>query len=139
HAMLLRVMGGPSLRGPPGSSDDLWWASKTRPTLRTTNYCSWEWSSRRAKSLRGSGAGTLGFELAIARLGACHERIQPRPRHDRHCFDRAVECRLVGLGRLVEPRELADELKRGGPDLVVGGRRVEVEEDLDVSAHCVCL
>ncbi len=52
-----------------------------------------------------------------------------------HLVDGAVERRLVGLRRRGEAAQLADELDRRGADLLVGRRRVEVEEGADVSAH----
>ena len=51
-----------------------------------------------------------------------------------YLLDGQVERILVDFRRGVEPAELADELQRGGADFFIRGRRVEVEEGLDVSA-----
>ena len=47
----------------------------------------------------------------------------------------ALERRLVGLRRLREAADLADVLERGGVDLLLGRRRLEVVEGADVSTH----
>src|SRR5205814_51348 len=52
-----------------------------------------------------------------------------------HLLDRRVESRLIGLGRRIEAAELAYELQRGRADLLVGRRRLEIEQCLDVAAH----
>src|SRR5262245_8059695 len=93
--------------------------------------------SRSPKALGGAGTGTRGLDFAIARLRIRDERVQQRARDRGHIHDGAVECRFVDLGRFIESRQLANELKRGGFDLLVGGGRVEVEQRFDVSAHRV--
>jgi hypothetical protein len=35
----------------------------------------------------------------------------------------------------VEPADLSNELQRGGPNLVVRNRRIEIEKDFDIPAH----
>src|SRR6185312_5319747 len=50
-------------------------------------------------------------------------------------FDRRVERRLIGLRGRVEAGQLAHELQGRGADFVVGRRRVEIEQGLDVAAH----
>src|SRR5438093_3267628 len=89
----------------------------------------------RSESLSRSGPrlGRLGFPIAGRRGG--DQRVEQAPRGVGDIVDRAVERGLVGLRWLVEARDLAHELERGGPDLLVGGGRGEVEERSDVSAH----
>src|SRR5438093_10002351 len=85
--------------------------------------------------LRSSGAGACGLNFAIARFARSHQRTQKIPGHRRYLFDGVIECRLVDLRRLVEPRELSHELDRSSPDLLLSRGRVEVEQRLDVPAH----
>src|SRR5438093_6928595 len=85
--------------------------------------------------LRSSGAGACGLNFAIARFASSHQRTQKVPGHRRYLFDGVIECRLVDLRRLVEPRELSHELDRRSPDLLLSRGRVEVEQRLDVPAH----
>src|SRR5207245_3363101 len=82
--------------------------------------------------LRSSGAGARGPNLAIARLASSHQRTQKIPSHRRDLFDGVIECRLVGLRRLVEPRDLSHELDRSSPDLLLSRGRVEGKSRLDV-------
>src|SRR5271169_6024543 len=53
----------------------------------------------------------------------------------RDLLDRAVERHFVGLRRLVETGKLSHELQRRGLDLMLGRRRLEIEQRLDVAAH----
>src|SRR5947209_11486326 len=87
--------------------------------------------------LRSSGAGARGLNLAIARLASSHQRTQKIPGHRRDLFDGVIECRLVDLRRLVEPRDLSHELDRSSPDLLLSRGRVEVKQRLDVPAHSI--
>jgi hypothetical protein len=50
-------------------------------------------------------------------------------------IDGGVEGGFVRLRGLVEAADLPDELQRGVADLLLGHRRIEVEEVFDVSAH----
>jgi hypothetical protein len=52
-----------------------------------------------------------------------------------YLIDSCVEGDFIGLGRLGEAADLADELQRGVANLLVGHGRIEVEEVFDVSAH----
>ena len=49
--------------------------------------------------------------------------------------DRRLEGRRVGARGLGEAAELAHELTRGGADLLVVGRRIEIEQGADAAAH----
>ena len=55
--------------------------------------------------------------------------------HVRDVGDRPLERSLVRLRGLLHPADLAHVLQRGGVDLVMRRRRLEVEERLDVPAH----
>src|SRR5262245_32839625 len=76
-----------------------------------------------------------GLDLAMARRGAGDERVEEPVRHRRDLVDGAAEGRRVGLRRSREPAQLADELERGGADLLVRGRWREVVQRLDASTH----
>ena len=65
------------------------------------------------------------------------QRVQQVRGGVRDLVDRAVERLLVGLRRLREAADLADVLQRGGADLVLGRRRLEVVERADVAAHAI--
>ena len=52
-----------------------------------------------------------------------------------HVLDRAVEGLRVGLRGMVEAAQLPHELDGCRPDLLVGGRRLEIEQGSDVSTH----
>ena len=53
----------------------------------------------------------------------------------RHVLDGAVEGLRVGLRGMVEAAQLPHELDGRRPDLLVGGRRLEIEQGSDVSTH----
>ena len=57
------------------------------------------------------------------------------PRHRCDLVDRAVERRLVGFRRRGEAAQLADELQRRRAHFLVGRRRIEVEQRLDVRTY----
>ena len=50
-------------------------------------------------------------------------------------LDGGEEGGFVGLGRLVEAGDLADELERGGADFVGSDGRLEIEKRFDAAAH----
>src|SRR4051812_10062744 len=75
-----------------------------------------------------------GFLLAVARRCVDLQRSDQPARRFRHLVDGAVECRLVGARRPRGATELAHELQRRRADLVLGGRRLEVRQRLDVAA-----
>lgn|GEM_PF-6630604 len=53
----------------------------------------------------------------------------------RDLLNGAIERRFVRVRGLTEARELADELNGCRADLVVGRRRIEVEERANVATH----
>src|SRR5207247_1611541 len=54
---------------------------------------------------------------------------------DGDLLDGPIEGSLVGARWSRGTAQLPDELDRGGADLVIGGRRREIGERLDISAH----
>src|SRR5580704_7369210 len=77
----------------------------------------------------------LGLNLTVARRRLGMQRRQQAAGRGAHLVDGAVEGFGIGLRRLVEARKLAHELQRRGLDLILGGRRLEIEQRLDVAAH----
>jgi hypothetical protein len=77
------------------------------------------------------------IDLAFARLGAGYERIEQSSCRQSHLIDGTIKRSLVRARRLVETRKFSHKLKRSIPYLFVGGRRVKIEEGLDVSTHNV--
>src|SRR5258705_12388680 len=77
----------------------------------------------------------LGLDLAVARRGVGLQRGQQAPRAVEHFGNRAVERLGVGLRRRIEAGEVSHELQRGSMDLGVRGRGIEIEQELDVTAH----
>src|SRR5690606_23123493 len=77
--------------------------------------------------------GRLDLAVLGRRVGL--QGVDEAPRRGRDLLDRRRERRLVRPRRLLEPADLADVLQGGGAYLLVGGRRVEVEERLDAAAH----
>src|SRR5918911_4752598 len=84
------------------------------------------------EALLGAGSAASRFGVAVLRRRVRHEIGEQVHGGVRDLFDGAVERRLVGLRRLREAADLADVLKRGRADLVLGRRRLEVEERLNV-------
>src|SRR5207244_5559724 len=82
-----------------------------------------------------AGPAALGLDLAVLRLRGGDERLEQPARGLRHLVDGPRERLLVGARRLREAADLANVLERGVPYFLVGGRRLEVEERVDVSAH----
>lgn len=56
-----------------------------------------------------------------------------------HLVDGAIEGEFVGLGRLGEAAQFADELHRRRTNLFVRRRWLEVMQGLDVSTHSILL
>src|SRR5207237_3615754 len=83
----------------------------------------------------GALPGLPSLLLAVAGRGARRERTDQLRRCLGHLVHRAFEdlfVRARGPGRSAQ---FADELRRRGPDLLLGRRRIEVGERLDVTAH----
>jgi alkylated DNA repair dioxygenase AlkB len=55
----------------------------------------------------------------------------------RYLGDGLVEDRLIGVRGFGRSTQLADELKRGSANFIVGGGRLEIRQGLDVAAHGV--
>src|SRR2546429_4960203 len=92
-----------------------------------------------AEPFRSPDASAFGFDVAIARLGTGHQRIQQTSSNRSHLVDGTIERCLVGSRRVIEARELSHELQRSSPDLLVGSRGVEIEQCLDAPAHSFLL
>lgn len=87
------------------------------------------------KSFRRPRSRLGGFFFAVPRWRGCLERAQQAGGRCGNFIDGAHESSFVGFRRFVEPADLSYELQRRCTDLVIGNRRLEVEEHLDVSAH----
>src|SRR3982751_6555020 len=87
------------------------------------------------ETLRGTLASLEDLHFAIARwrrgLQGADQFVGCRG----DFFHGCIECVLVGAGRLAGSTQLADELKRGCADFVVGGWGFEVGEGFNVPAH----
>src|SRR5437016_10929792 len=91
--------------------------------------------SRRPEPFGGSRAGACSLDLTVPGFRVGHERVQKVSGHRGHLRDGAIDCGLIGPGRLAESRDLPHELEGGISDLLVGCGRVEVEQRFDVPAH----
>src|SRR5215211_2489746 len=74
-----------------------------------------------------------------AHANRSRERVEEPAGGVRDLLDGAVEGGGVCPRRRVEARELAHELQRRGADLVLGRRRLEIEQRTDLAAHRVFL
>src|SRR6202022_2258986 len=81
---------------------------------------------------RGHGPSSLGRQVPRSTYS---ETGQEMLRGAGDLVDRPVEHVGVGLGRLSEAADLADELQRGGADLLVGGGFLGTAKCLDAAAH----
>jgi hypothetical protein len=92
-------------------------------------------SAVRTEPIRRPGPRLGGLDFA--RAGRCvrHERVQKLACRCGHLVHGPVKRGLVCLGRPGETAQLADELQRGCPDLLLGGRWFEVVQRLDVTTH----
>src|SRR5580704_767656 len=119
-------------RGKPGNPSSL---STDRHPSRTCQAWSIGGERGGAKALRRPGSRLGGLGFTVARRSVAYQRIQQRVRRAGHFLHGALECGLVGLGRPRETAQLADELKGGRADLLVGRRGLEVVQGLDAAAH----
>ena len=77
----------------------------------------------------------LRRRLAVARRLLSGQRRDQPARRIGDLFDRRLEGRRVGARGMGEAAELAHELARGGADLVLARRRIEIEQGSDAAAH----
>src|SRR5262245_66176569 len=75
----------------------------------------------------------LDFAIAWRTRGL--KRRQQPARCLRHIIDGSIERGLVGLRGLREAAQLAHELECRGMNLVLGRRRLEVEQRANVASH----
>jgi hypothetical protein len=89
----------------------------------------------RPEAFDGAGMGAGGFDFAVARGGVCDKRLEQVMGSVGDVIDAALEGGFVGLRRPCEARKLAHELRRGGADLGVGGRRIKIIERFNIATH----
>src|SRR3954447_3182992 len=113
---------------------------RTRPMMKISTSASLPRdaaSNGGGAALGRAGASTLREHLAVARRRRRHELAEQARRRGCDLVDRARERSLVRLRRLREAADLAHVLDGCGAHLVVGGRRLEVVQRVDVAAHAV--
>jgi hypothetical protein len=91
--------------------------------------------SRSRKSPPGSFPGTLGFDFPIPGRRRRHELPQKITGHLGHLLDGVVESRLIVARGSGGSADFSHVLQRRAPDLVFGGRWLEIEQGADVAAH----
>src|SRR5437764_1429536 len=104
-------------------------------TYGSVTYATVGSTSNRAVAALRAFPGLAGLLLAVAGRRRGRERAEEPGGGLGHVVHRPIERRLVGPRRTGGPAQLPDELQGGGPDLLLGGRRVEVGEGPDVPAH----
>ena len=79
----------------------------------------------------------MRFRLPIPFPRRClgHQRVEQSLGDRRDLVDRAGESILVGHRGLGEPADLPNVLECGGADVIIDRGRIDVVQDLDVSAH----
>src|SRR4030095_12239206 len=77
----------------------------------------------------------LRFDLAVTWRCRGDQRVDQAVRDGRDVIDRLVERWLVCLCPPGRPAHVSGALQRARADLVVGGGRLEVREDFDISTH----
>lgn len=75
----------------------------------------------------GTGFGALGFEVAVFGGRGGVEGFEEAVRGRGDLLNGCEEGGVVHFRRLVEAADLADILKRGRADFLIGRRRLEVE------------
>src|SRR5271156_708881 len=88
------------------------------------------------ESFRGASFRLGGFFIAISRRRVGLERAKESSRDPCYSIDGGDERALVRFRRFIESADFPHELKRGGADLFVGYRRLEIEKRFDIPAHC---
>src|SRR5436190_9304413 len=104
-------------------------------TYGSVTYATVGSASNRAVAALRAFPGFARLLLAVARRRCGRERAEEPGGGLGHVVHRPIERRLVGPRRTGGPAQLPDELQGRGPDLLLGGRRVEVGEGPDVPAH----
>src|ERR1700686_4901478 len=75
----------------------------------------------------------LFFPILGWRVG--FERAEKTTRDAGYLIDGSQKRGFVRLRRLVKPADLSHKLKRSRSNLFVGDWRIEIEKNLDISAH----
>src|SRR5689334_2610376 len=92
--------------------------------------------TRATSQIAGSaGPGLGGFLFAALWRGRGFKGVQQSRGNGGDFFHGLQETGFVRLGGFMESGDLPDKLQRRGPDFFIGYRRIEVEQDLDISAH----
>ncbi len=89
----------------------------------------------RAKTSHRLRVGFRRLYFAIARRAVRHESIEEGPGRLRHLVYRSSEGGFVDSGRPGEAAQFSDELERRRPYLLLRGRRLEIVQRFDASAH----
>jgi hypothetical protein len=85
-----------------------------------------------------SAARCLAFSACSSRLrgeALVSSRLMRRHATSNTSVYRVAKGGLIDLGGRVEAAQFAYELERGGADLIMGRRRIEIEQCLDAAAH----
>src|SRR5262249_51905995 len=96
-------------------------------------------ANRLAEARDGTGAATLGLDLAVLRSCGRYEVGEQMLGDMPDLVHSPVERRLVGRGRLVHTADLAHVLQGRGVHLVGARGWIEVVENADVPAHASML
>jgi hypothetical protein len=88
-----------------------------------------------AEALCGAGFRFCGFFVAVLWWRGGLERTHQPHRCRGDIVDGGEERFFVCFGWFVESGDLSHELQRRRANLVIGNRRIEVEQSFDISAH----
>jgi hypothetical protein len=111
---------------------------QARRTCANDEHLRWVGPVDLAHSGKSQGSARFrfgGFLFAISRGRVGLKRVEQLARRGLDFIDRAEESGFIGLGGSVKPAHLAHELQASRANLIVGHRRVEVEQGFDVAAH----
>src|SRR5208282_6310410 len=88
-----------------------------------------------AESFGGASPGFCGLFFTILGWSAGFEGTEQTIRDSGYFFDGSQKFVLVALGGFVEAGDFSHELQRSGANLLLGDRRIEVEQGFDIAAH----
>src|SRR5262245_5109249 len=89
----------------------------------------------RAKAVCGPRFGLGGLKLTIARGCIAHKLVKQFVDRAGYLIDGAIKRRFVCLGRPAITAQLAHELKRRRPDLLIRSGRFEIMQGFDAATH----
>jgi hypothetical protein len=90
---------------------------------------------RSSESFCGPSFRFCGFFFSIPRRRIRLQRTEKPARYFRDFIHGTLKRSFVCLRRFAEPADLPHELKRSIPNLLFSNGRIEIEKNLDVSAH----